>query len=171
MCVNMQGNKQTKNIDFIASTCLRQHFEKWNCIFIAALFTIASTPGPSALRSGGVGGIKTLSSSLSPGGSFSFDVLAVLSNYVIQSLSRVRLFATPWIAACQVSLSFTVSRNLLKLMAIESVMTSNHLILCCPLLLLPSIFPSISIFSNMLVLRIRWPKYWSFSFKLSTWNY
>ena len=127
-----------------------------------------STPGPSALRSGCGGGIKTLSSSLSPGWSFSFDVPAVLSKYVSQSLSRVRLFATPWIAACQASLSFTVSQSLLQLMAIELVMPSDHLILCCPLLLLPSVFPSISIFSNVLVLRVRWPKYWSFSFKLST---
>ena len=74
---------------------------------------------------------------------------------------------TPWIAACQVSLSFTISQSLLKLMSIESVMPSNHLILYLPLLLLPSIFPSISIFSNELTLCIRWPKYWSFSFSTS----
>ena len=81
----------------------------------------------------------------------------------VQSLSRVQLFATPWTAACQASLSITNSQNLLKLMSIESVMPSNHLILCCPLLLLPSIFPSIRLFSNESVLHIRWPKYWSFS--------
>ena len=86
-----------------------------------------------------------------------------------QSLSRIRLFATPWIAACQASLS-TNSQILLKLMSIEWVMPSNHLILCHPLLLLPSIFPSIRGFSNELALRIRWPKYWSFSFSISPSN-
>ena len=87
-------------------------------------------------------------------------------NFVVHSLSHVWLFATPWTSACQASLSFTISQSLLKLMSIESVMPSNHLILCCPLLLLPSIFPSISVFSSELGLRIRWPKYWSFSFSL-----
>ena len=85
----------------------------------------------------------------------------------VQSLSRVRLFATPGTAAHQASLSITNSRSLLKLMPIESVMPSNHLILCLLLLLLPSIFPSISIFSNESALRMRWPKYWSFSFNIS----
>ena len=74
---------------------------------------------------------------------------------------------TPWIAAHQASLSSSISRSLLKLMSIESVMPSNHLILCCPLLLLPSIFSSIKVFSNELVLGVRWPKYWSFSFSIS----
>jgi len=82
---------------------------------------------------------------------------------IIQSLSCVWLFATLWTAAHQASLSITNSRSLLKLMSIKSVMPSNHLILCCPLLLLPSIFPSIRIFSNESVLYIRWLKYWSFS--------
>ena len=82
-------------------------------------------------------------------------------------LSRVRLFATPWTAARQAFLSFPISQSLLKLMSIESVMLSNHLILCLPLLLLPSIFPSIRVFSNESVLHIRWPTYWSFSFSLS----
>ena len=81
----------------------------------------------------------------------------------VQSLSRVRLFATPWTVAHQASLSITNCQSLLKLMSIESVMPSNHLILCSPLLLLPSIFPSIRVFSNELALRIRWPKYRSFS--------
>ena len=81
----------------------------------------------------------------------------------VQSLSHVQLFATPWTAACQASVSITNSRSLLKLMSIESVMPSNHLILCRPLLLRSSIFPSIRVFSNESVLRIRWPKYWSFS--------
>ena len=85
----------------------------------------------------------------------------------VQSLSRVRLFVTPWTAACQVSLSITNSQSLPKLMSIESVMPSNHLILCCPLLLLPSIFPNMSVFSNKSVLYIRWPKYWSFTFSPS----
>ena len=76
-------------------------------------------------------------------------------------LSRVQLFVTPWTAALQASLSITNSWSLLKLMSIESVMPSNHLILCHPLLLLPSIFPSIRVFSNESVLRIKWPKYWS----------
>ena len=83
----------------------------------------------------------------------------------VQSLSRVRLFATPWTAAHQASLSITNSRSSPKLMSIESVMPSNHLILCHPLLLLPSIFPSIRVFSSESALHIRWPKYWSFSFK------
>ena len=82
---------------------------------------------------------------------------------VVHSLSRVWLFATPWTVACQVSLSFTISQSLLTLMSIESVMPSNHLILCHPLRLLPSIFPSIRVFSNESALCIRWPEYWSFS--------
>ena len=81
----------------------------------------------------------------------------------VQSLSHVRLFVTPWTAARQASLSITNSWSLLKLMSIESVMPFNHLILCRPLLLLPSVFPSIRLFSNEPALRIRWPKYWSFS--------
>ena len=84
-----------------------------------------------------------------------------------QLLSYVWLFATPWTAARQASLSITNSQSLLKLMSIESVMPSNHLILCHPLLLLPSIFPNIRIFSNESVLPIMWPKYWSFSFSVS----
>ena len=88
----------------------------------------------------------------------------------VQSLSRVPLFVTPWIASRQASLSITNSRSLHKLVSIESVMPSNHLILCCPLLLLPSIFPSIRVFSNELALHIRWPKYWSFSFNISPSN-
>ena len=84
--------------------------------------------------------------------------------------SRVHLFATSWTAAHQASLSFTISQILLKLMSIESVMPSSHLIICCPLLLLPSIFPSIRVFSNESVIHIRWPKYWSFSFSICTSN-
>ena len=90
--------------------------------------------------------------------------------YSVQSLSHVRLFATPWTAACQASLSITNSRSLLKLMFIELVMPSNHLILCCPLLLPPSVFPSIRVFSIESVLHISWPKYWSFSFSISPSN-
>ena len=88
----------------------------------------------------------------------------------VQSLSCVWLFATPWTAARQASLSMANSQSLLKLMFIESVRPSNHLILCRPLLLLPSIFPSIRVFSNESVLCIRWPKYWSFSFSVSPSN-
>ena len=88
----------------------------------------------------------------------------------VQSLSRVRLFVTPWTAAHWASLSIINSRSLLKLMFIKSVMPSNHLILCCPLLLPPSIFPSIRVFSSKSVLHIRWPKYWSFSLSISPSN-
>ena len=88
----------------------------------------------------------------------------------VQLPSHVQLFATPWTAACQASLSITNSRSTPKLMSIELVMPSNYLILCCPLLLLISLFPSIRVFSNESALRIRWPKYWSFSFNISPSN-
>ena len=88
----------------------------------------------------------------------------------VQSLSHVQLFATPWTTARQASLSITNSWSLLKLMSIESVMSSNHLILCRPLLFLPPIPPSIKVFSNESTLRMRWPKYWSFSFSISPSN-
>ena len=90
--------------------------------------------------------------------------------YSFQSLSRVQLFATPWTAAHQASLSIRNSQSLLRLMSIKSVMPSNHLILCRPLLLLLSIFPSIRVFSDESTLRIRWPQYWSFSFNISPSN-
>ena len=93
--------------------------------------------------------------------------LSIVQFSSFQSLSRVWLFATPWTAAFQASLPITSSQSLLKPMLIESVMPSNHLILCHPLLLLPSIFPSIKVFSNESVLGIRWPKYQSFSFNIS----
>ena len=89
---------------------------------------------------------------------------------VVQWLSHVQLFATPWTAACQASLSFTISPSLIRLMSIKSVMPSSHLILCRPLLLLPSIFPSIRVFSDESALCTRWPKYWSFSFNISPSN-
>ena len=92
------------------------------------------------------------------------------SSVQFQSLSCVRLFVTPWTTSGQASLSITNSQSLLKLMSIESVMPSNHLSLCRPLLRLPSIFPSIRVFSNESVLCIRWPKYWSFSFSISPSN-
>ena len=82
----------------------------------------------------------------------------------------VRLFATPWNAVCQTSLFFTISWSLLKLMFIELVMPSNHLVLCCPLLLLSYVFPSIRVFSNESALHTRWPKYWNFSFSISPFN-
>ena len=89
---------------------------------------------------------------------------------IVHLLSSVQLFETPWTAAHLASLSFTIYQSLLKLMSIESVMPSNHLILCHPLLLLPSIFPSIRVFFNKSALHIRWPKYWSFSFSISPSN-
>ena len=91
----------------------------------------------------------------------------ILYHCSVQSLSRVQLFVTTWTAPRQASLSITNSQSLLKLMFIESVMLSNHLGLCRPLLLLPSIFPNIRVFPNESVLHIRWPKYWSFSFSIS----
>ena len=98
--------------------------------------------------------------------SLPFKVLLISS---VQFLSRVWFFVTPWTAACQASLSMTNSWSLLKLMLIESVMPSNHLILCCHLLLLPWIFPSIKVFSNESALCIRWPKYWSFKHQSFQW--
>ena len=89
---------------------------------------------------------------------------------VVQLLSLVQLFVTPWNAARQASLSFTISWSLLKLMSIELVMPSNHLFLCHSLLLLPSVFSNIRVFSNELALHIRWPNYWSFSFSISPSN-
>ena len=94
-------------------------------------------------------------------------VICVPFLFFVQSLSHVRLLGPPQTAACQASLSFTIFQSLLRLMSIESVMPSNRLILYHPLLLLPSIFPSIRVFSNELALRVRWPKYWSFSFSIS----
>ena len=96
----------------------------------------------------------------------------ISSSFVVggQSLSFVQLFATPWTVARQASLSFTISWSLLKVMSIVLVMPSNHLILCHSLLLLPSIFPSIRVFSNKLAFHLRWPKYWSFSFSISSSN-
>ena len=95
------------------------------------------------------------------------DYFAIYQFSLVQSLSHVQLFATPWTAACQTSLSITNSQSLFKLMSIESVIPSSHFILCRPLLLLPSILPSIRVFSNESVLHTRRPKYWSFSFSLS----
>ena len=99
---------------------------------------------------------------------FFFLFTATISS--VQLLRCVRLFAAPWTAACQASLSIIDSRNLPKLMSIELVMPSNHLIFCHPLLLPPSIFPRIRVFSNKSALCIRWPKYWSFSFNISPFN-
>ena len=97
-------------------------------------------------------------------------IFFVLLPLLLFSFSYFQLFATPWATACQASLSFTFSWSLLKLMSVESVMLPNHLILCRPLLLMLSVFPSIRIFSNELALCIRWPKYWSFSFSISPSN-
>ena len=97
-------------------------------------------------------------------------LLAAGGRCVVQMLSNVWHFETPWTATHQASLSFTVSQSFLKLMSIESVMQSNHLIVCCPLLLLPSVFPIIRVFSNESTLHIRWPKGWNFSFSISPSN-
>ena len=97
---------------------------------------------------------------------FNFNCVSINSFSSVQSLSCGRLFATPWIAACQTSLSITNSRSSLKLTSIESVMSSSHLILCRPLFLLPPIPPSIRVFSNESTVCMRWPKYWSFSFSI-----
>ena len=97
-------------------------------------------------------------------------VLQAVQFSSLQSLSHVLLFATPWTVACQPSLSITNSQSLLKLMSTESVMPSNHLIHCHPLLVPPSIFPSIRVFSNESILHIRWPKYWSYSLSISPSN-
>ena len=91
----------------------------------------------------------------------------IVTYFVVQLLSHVQLFVTPWIASYQASLSFTISQSLLELMSFKLAMPSKHLILCCSLLLLSSIFPSIRVFSNESVLHIRWPKYWSFTFSIS----
>ena len=99
---------------------------------------------------------------------FFYDFFLQFSS--VQSLSRVRHFVTPWTSDCQASLFITNSRSPPKFMSIKSVMPSSHLILCCPLLLLPSIFPSIRVFSNESALHIRWPKYWSFSLSISPSN-
>ena len=96
-----------------------------------------------------------------------FPMYTSVPYIVVQSLSPVWIFVTPWIAACQASLSLTISWSLLKLMSIESMIPSNHLILCHPLLLLPLIFPSIRVFFNKSIFHIRWPKDWSFSFGIS----
>ena len=96
-----------------------------------------------------------------------YEQMEKIPFHLVQVLSHVRLFATPWTAACWASLSITNSWSLLKLMSIESVMPSNHFIFCHPLILPPSIFPSIRVFSSELVLHIRWPKYWSFSISYS----
>ena len=102
--------------------------------------------------------------------SLTFPSIHTILVIVVQLLSYVQLFAVPWTAALQASLSFTISQNLLRLLSIESVMPSNHLILCHPLLLLPSIFPSVRVFSSDSAVHIRWPKYWSFSFSISLSN-
>ena len=101
---------------------------------------------------------------------WSFYLICYLGFSSVQSLSHVRLFATPWTTACQASLSFTNSQSLLKLMPIDLVMPSSHLILWCPLLLPTSVFPSIRVFSNESAIRIRWPNYWSFSFSINLSN-
>ena len=116
--------------------------------------------------------IELLSSALPPlqSPTYRYTLFGSVQFSSFQSLSNVQLFAIPWTAAHQASLFITNSRSSLKLMSIESVILFNHLILCRPLLLLPSVFPSIRVFSNESALRIRWPKYWSFRFNISPAN-
>ena len=118
----------------------------------------------------GVGSHSLLQWSSHSGIELGSPAIQVVQFSSVQSLGHVRLFATPWTTALQVSLSITNSQSLLKVMSIESVMPSNHLILRHPLLLLPSIFPSIRVFSNESALHIRWPKYWSCNFNISPSN-
>ena len=128
-----------------------------SCTFIYNLHPIILTVKPSAF-----GLHSLLCKSL-----FSYSLFSDPVQFnSVQSLSCVRLFATPWIAARQASLSITNSRSSFRLTSIESVMPSSHLILCCPLLPLPPIHPSIRVFSNESTLRMRWPKYWSVSFSI-----
>ena len=105
-----------------------------------------------------------------PGGKWILVLQKTFVFLLLFSYSVVSDSETPWTAACQAFVSSTISRSLLKLMSVEPVMPPNHLILCYPLLFLPSVFPSISVFSNEFVLHIRWPKYWSFSFSISSSN-
>ena len=137
--------------------------EKDTCIpfFITALFTIARTWKQPRCPSTDEW-IKKLW--------YKYTMKYSVQFSLVQLLGCVRLLATPWIAACQASLSITNSQSLPKVMSIELVMSSNHLILCCPLLLLPPIPPSIRVFSNESTLRMRWPQYWSFSFSISSSN-
>ena len=130
-----------------------------------------ATPELSGLTLNGVGSGSPLDSGLKPWKHLAEVLISFSVQFSsVQSLSRVRLFATPWTAAQQASLSITSSRSSPKPMSIKTVMLSNHLILCRPLLLLPSIFPSIRVFSNESALCMRWPKYWSFSFSISPSN-
>ena len=132
------------------------------CLFVSIIFLVLTFFSFPVLSSPGLNIIH--STSIIFGGYLTKILFSVI---VIQSLSRVRLFETPWTAEQQDSLSLAISQSLPNIMSIESVMLSNHLILCHPLLLLPSIFPSIKVFSNESSLHIRWPKYWSFSFSIS----
>ena len=127
------------------------------CLFVSIIFLVLTFFSFPVLSSPGLDIIH--STSIIFGG----YLTKIFSVIVIQSLSCVRLFETPWTAEQQDSLSLAISQSLPNIMSIESVMLSNHLILCHPLLLLPSIFPSIKVFSNELAFHIRWPKYWSFS--------
>ena len=128
---------------------------------VSSIHPVAATPGCSDYTRGKWWGWNLTSTGYPTLCAHNYSLVVA-----VQSLSRIRFSGTPWTAACQASLSF-ISWSLLKLMSIESVMPSNHLILCHPLLLLPSVFPSIRVFSNESGLHIRWPKYWSFCFSIS----
>ena len=152
----------------VPKACTNSCPSSWWCHPTISSFVI---PFSSCLRSFPESGSFQMSQFFDSGGqSNGVSASASVQLSSVQSLSCVWLFVTPWTAAHQASLSITNSGSLLKLMSIQSVMLSNHLILCHPLLIPPSIFPNIRVFSNELALRIRWPKYWSFSFSLSLSN-
>ena len=146
-CTNLFNS--TSSWDFSVFKCLRAHIHK----YLGSLWLSPKT-GSGVCHVDQPHGLCTDGKSLSS----------------VQSLSPVRLFVTPWTAAGQASLSITNSQSLLRVMSIESVMPSNHLILCYPVLLLPSIYPSIKVFTNESVFRIRWSKYWGFSFSINPFN-
>ena len=151
----------------ILCTCCFFYLESFSSIFIQSVSLFLLDFYSNILFFVGISLIirfKLANPSLLPSPFPCFIFLHKIHGCLVHLLSHVQLFVTSWTTACQASLSFTISQSLLKLMSIESVMPSNHLILCCPLLLLPSIFPSIRVFSNWSVLHIKWPKYWSLSF-------
>ena len=145
---------------FISWSCQPLTKSNWKTEDKGAWVIWSTEPGSRAEKSSRVGDTQILLS-------YKGNTMTIRHFIVVQSFSHVWLFATPWTAACQVSLSFTISWNLLKFMSIELVMSPNHFILCHLLLFLPSIFPSIRVFSNEMALHIRWPKYWSFSISIS----
>ena len=163
---SVHGISQARVLDWVAVSFSSGSFQPRGGTCISCLaggFFTTETPGSPGISHCGISHCG-----ISHENSWLYLVVFVVA--IVQSLSHVQLFATPWTAGYQASLSFTISRRLLKLKSIELVMPSNHLVLCLPLLLLPSIFPNIRVFSNESSLPIRWPKYWSFSFSISSSN-